>query len=118
MPTFEYFLRPPPTLEHHLTEETLKLAPEYAFTYTKAAMSNMVPDMMATATRVDLKFTSDHLKAIRVSARRNASSDVNISTQDSLAAYLVKALNQVLPTPIERVSYVVNVRNFLLYPGN
>jgi hypothetical protein len=108
-PTFEAFLQPPPILERNLVDDTLKLIPEWGVTYEKQVMVDKFLAMIASTSRLDLKFTLEQLKAMRAAASRGVSPGTRISTQDSLVAYLVKVLSQLAPAPVGQMTCVVNV---------
>jgi hypothetical protein len=107
MPTFEKYLQPPPVLERHLVDDTLRLAPQLAEDMSLETFFALVQEEKATTSRVEIKFTSDQLRAIRTAAEREATN--KISTSDALAGYLITVLNRISPVAIENVTNIISV---------
>jgi hypothetical protein len=108
IPTFEKYLQPSPVLERHLVEDTLCLAPQLAEDMSLSSFFELLQHKSAITSRVEVKFTSDQLKAIRSAAEREATN--KISTSDALVAYLITVLNRISPVTIKNVTNIVNVR--------
>ena len=107
VPTFEKYLQRPPTLERHLVDETMRLAPQLAKDLPLLSFLASAQIAEATTSRVEVKFTASQLKTIRAAAELDATN--KISTSDALAGYLVTVLNRISPVTIENITNIISV---------
>lgn len=111
-PTFEKHLQPIPVLEREHLNSTLAFIPHLALDYTAEEFSKMYDAMIASTSRVDLKFASDDLGAIRRFV--DGGIKTNISTQDALCAYLISIIASVTGDPVNYIYNHIGVGPFFI----
>jgi hypothetical protein len=107
IPTFEKFLHPVPTIERQFIYDTLTQVPQLGVRYKAEIFHKMFNEMQSTTSRVDIKLTLAEIMAIHNLVKK--STEMRISTTDSLAAYLVTVLNRIEDVPIRRIANVIDV---------
>jgi hypothetical protein len=109
IPTFERYLDPPPTIERQFVYDTLAQVPQLGVHYTTTKFNEMYGKIQSTTSRVDIKLTFAEIMAIHAMATK--STEMKISTMDSLTAYLVTVLNRTEDVPIRKIANVIDVRH-------
>jgi hypothetical protein len=116
IPTFEKYLDPVPTIERQFVYDTFVKIPHLAVHYSADRLYQMYNEMQSTTSHVHIKLSLAEIMAIRAMVMR--STEIRLSTMDTLAAYLITVLNRIEDVPIQgRIFSVVDVRNTQFYQG-
>lgn len=107
-PTFEKYVEPEPTITPESLEYGIRYLSFLSADFTYQEYTDRLKDMTRQTGRINLKFSLDQLQAITRLAVNEA--DHNITTLDSLSAYLISLIQHTSDVPITRVQNIIGVR--------